>query len=66
MKDISACIACTDKETDGSWDIFIILKINSGMVLLAGQYCEKKFGAYYEHLLRPLFYVCMGKVRSFK
>ena len=32
----------TDKETDESWDIFIIWKINSGLVWAAGQYCEKK------------------------
>ena len=37
VKDISARIACTDKETDGSWDIFIIQKINSGMVSTARQ-----------------------------
>ena len=41
---------CTDKETDEFWDIFI-----------AGQDCEKQFGADYEQLLRPVFYVFMGK-----
>ena len=30
----------TDKETDGSWDIFVILKINSGLWALLD--CEKK------------------------
>ena len=33
---------CTDKETDESWDIFMIWKINSGLVWAAGQYCGKK------------------------
>ena len=51
----------TDKETDESWDIFMIWKINSGLVWATGQYCEKKFGADYEQLLRPVFYVFMGK-----
>ena len=32
----------TNKETDESWGIFIIWKINSGLVWAAGQYCEKK------------------------
>jgi hypothetical protein len=43
------CHLATDKETDESWNIFIIGKINSG------------FGADYEQLLRPVFYVFMGK-----
>ena len=48
-------LCSTDKETDESWDIFIIWKINSGLVWAAGQYCEKKFGADYEQLLRLVF-----------
>ena len=46
----------TDKETDVSWDIFIIWKINSGLwaVGWAGLDCEKVW-ADYEQLLRPIF-----------
>ena len=41
------CHSPTDKETDESWDIFIIWKINSGLVWglglgSRGQYWEKK------------------------
>ena len=35
-------IVITDKETDESWDIFIIWKINSGPVLAVGPYLWKK------------------------
>ena len=42
MREVKALI--TDKETDESWDILIIRKINSGLVWAAGQYCGKKMG----------------------
>ena len=40
--DLTQWVEITDKETDESWDMFIICKINSGLVRTAGQYCEKK------------------------
>ena len=49
--DLTQWVEITDKETDESWDMFIIWKINSGLVRTAGQYCEKKFWADYEQLL---------------
>ena len=46
----------TDQETDESWDIFIIWKINSGLVWAAGLYLwKKKFGTVYEQLLSAVF-----------
>ena len=57
-----ASIPSTDKETDESWDIFIIWKINSGLVWAAGQYCEKKsLGPIMSNFWGPFFYVFMGK-----
>ena len=41
-KDQLGCLYITDKETDASWDMFIIWKINSG--LWSGLDCEKKTG----------------------
>ena len=41
------------RQMSESWDIFMIWKINSGLVWAVGQYCEKKFGADYE---RSFFY----------
>ena len=52
-----AKVPSTDKETDKSWEKFILWKVNSGLVWAAVQYCEKKFGAYYEELLR-LGFLC--------
>ena len=50
----------TDKETDESWEIFIIWKINFGLWAMgwAGLW-KKKVWADYEQLLRPVF---MGKL----
>ena len=50
----------TDKETDESWDIFMIWKINSWLVLAAVPVLWK---IDYEQLLKPVFYVFMGKKR---
>ena len=41
------------RQMSESWDIFMVWKINSGLVWAVGQYCEKKFGADYE---RSFFY----------
>ena len=55
-------IIITDKDTDEFWDIFIIWKINSGLVWAARQYCEKKsLGPIMSNFWGPFFYVFMGK-----
>ena len=46
-------ILSTDMETDVSWNIFVIWKINSG--LWAGLDCKKKCFVNYEQLLRVVF-----------
>jgi hypothetical protein len=66
MAKLKSCILWietdTNKETDVSWDIFMIWKINSGMWVVgwAGLW-KKKVWANYEQLLRPGFLVFMGK-----
>ena len=53
----------TDKETDESWDICIYNMKNQFWAGLGSRAStvKKKFGADYEQLLRPVFYVFMGK-----
>ena len=54
------------KETDKSCGTFLgYEKSILGWFGQPGQYCETKFGADYEQLLRPVFYVFMGK-KKFK
>ena len=36
------CVSATNKRTDACWDIFMIWKINSGLVWAAGPVLEKK------------------------
>ena len=56
----------TDKETDESWDIFIIKKnqfwagLGSRALLV-----KKTFGADYEQLLRPVFFMLSWAKRYF-
>ena len=63
---ISKLVITTDKETDDSWDIFIIWKINSGLVWAAKPVLWKKFGANYEQLLKPFFMFSWAKNRFFE
>ena len=49
-------VASTDQETDESWDISIVWKINSGLVWVLG-YCEKKS-------LGPIMSIFWGPRRS--
>ena len=52
----------TDKETDESWDIFIIWKINSGLVWAARPVLwKKKFGPIMSKFWGPFLYVFIGK-----
>ena len=52
--------ATTDRETDASWDIFIIWKINSG--LWAGlDWTVEKNGPIMSQPLRPIFFTFSGE-----
>ena len=50
----------TDKETDESWNIFIIWKINSGLVCAAWQW-KKSLGPIKSNFWGPFSYVIKGK-----
>ena len=52
--DSEETIHSTDKETDESWDIFIIWKINCGL-------WKKSLGPIMSNFWGPFFYVFMGK-----
>ena len=57
----------TDKETDESWNIFIIWKINSGLFWAAGPYLWKKsLGLIMSNFWGSFFYVFMGKIFFWK
>ena len=60
--DSRSAILTTDKETDVSWNIFMIWKINSGLwaVVWAGLW-NKRVLADYEQLLRPFFSLFRGQ-----
>ena len=60
-------IVITDKETDESWDIFIIWKINSGLVWAAGPVLWKKnWSRLWATSEARFFYVFMGNFFSKK